>query len=299
MRFAHDVLNIIIDSTYIPLCRIPHNRLVGREAPIRGVRQRDQLPGELARVAYQPPPLGTDPLGLGVQVLDPVCRCGHDLHSLLTGHLEPVLSLASRLRRDLLGRVASALKNPRDLRAHPLERALDGTLRRARCAKLCHQLAHPLHIGIDRNAVIAAQRDRKIDLGSDPNRIIRQPRRGRRDLLKDRVLLSSRTLIRHASHTTPAHTTATSAARASSQKAGKIRRLPATRSPTRYCPSPRDDTDSRCLINLLRQEPSTGALVLTSPAVGEEAALGVASPLPGVHRPRGRSAGYRRAGPEQ
>jgi RNA-directed DNA polymerase len=34
MRFAHDVLNIIIDSTYNPLCRIPHNGFCER----RGVR---------------------------------------------------------------------------------------------------------------------------------------------------------------------------------------------------------------------------------------------------------------------
>jgi hypothetical protein len=30
MRFAHDVLNIIIDSTYNRLCRIPHNGILGR-----------------------------------------------------------------------------------------------------------------------------------------------------------------------------------------------------------------------------------------------------------------------------
>jgi hypothetical protein len=34
MRFAHDVLNIIIDSTYNRLCRIPHNGICER----RGVR---------------------------------------------------------------------------------------------------------------------------------------------------------------------------------------------------------------------------------------------------------------------
>ena len=70
-------------------------------------------------------------------------------------------------------------------------------IRQARRLKLSHDLAHPPHIRIDRTTVIPTPRDRKIDIGNNPDRIIRMPVRRRGDPLNDRVLLRSRRGIRH------------------------------------------------------------------------------------------------------
>ena len=56
---------------------------------------------------------------------------------------------------------------------------MHGGLGRARRLKLGDELAHPRHVGVDRNAVIAAQADREIDIGNNAHRIIKEPCRRR------------------------------------------------------------------------------------------------------------------------
>ena len=72
-----------------------HLRLGRREGFIRGLRQLDQLAGELARVFDDREPLSPDPVRVGVQILQPLDGRGRDLRSLLTGDLEPVLGLST------------------------------------------------------------------------------------------------------------------------------------------------------------------------------------------------------------
>jgi hypothetical protein len=61
----------------------------------RGLRQRDQLAGELAHVFDDPAPLSPDPVCVSVQILQPLLPRGRDLRSLLTGDLEPILGLGT------------------------------------------------------------------------------------------------------------------------------------------------------------------------------------------------------------
>ena len=84
--------------SHVALCRFGLSRqlrLGRREALRRGLRQRGQLTGELARVFDDPQPLSPDPVCFGVQILQPLLPRGRDLRSLLTGDLEPVLGLGT------------------------------------------------------------------------------------------------------------------------------------------------------------------------------------------------------------
>ena len=73
--------------------------------------------------------LDPDPVGVRVQILDPLVSGGDDLRRLDPRVLEPVLALAARLGRDLLGRLVRALEDAGDLLADALERPADRRLR--------------------------------------------------------------------------------------------------------------------------------------------------------------------------
>ena len=135
--------------------------------------------------------LGPDPVGVGVEVLDLLLGAGHELGSPRCGPLEPILGLAARLSGDLLGGLVGALEDPRDLLADPLERPADRRLGRPRRLQLGDELAGLLHVRVDREAVISAQRDRKMRRRDDRHRIVRQRRQRSGDLLQDRVLVGS------------------------------------------------------------------------------------------------------------
>ncbi len=107
------------------------------------------------------------------------------------GLLEPVLGLTARLRGDLLGRIVRSLQDPRDLLADALQRAPDRGLGRPRRLQFGDQLAGLLDIGVDRDAVIAAQRHREVDVCRERHRIVWQRRQRRGDLLDDGVLRGS------------------------------------------------------------------------------------------------------------
>ena len=59
-----------------------------------GLGQGQQLRGQIAGVVDDPVALDPDPVGVGVEVLDPLLRRGGDLGRLGAGLLEPVLGLA-------------------------------------------------------------------------------------------------------------------------------------------------------------------------------------------------------------
>ena len=70
-----------------------------REALGGGVGERGQLLGELPRVVDDPVALDPDPVGVGVEVLDPLVGAGDDLRRLDPRVLEPVLGLARATAR--------------------------------------------------------------------------------------------------------------------------------------------------------------------------------------------------------
>src|ERR1700727_143955 len=101
--------------------------------------------------------------------------------------LEAVLSLAPRLSRYLLGGVMRALKDPGDLLADPLQRLANRGLGRTRRLQLGDQLTGLLDIGINRQAVVPAERYGEVGVhGCD--RVIRQGIQWSGDLLEDRML---------------------------------------------------------------------------------------------------------------
>ena len=147
------------------------------------------MAGELAGVVDDPAALDPDPIGVGVQVLDPLLRRGDDLGRFDSGRLEAVLGLGAGLPSDLFSRFVGALKNARDLLANPLQGPAHGGLGRARGLKLGHELTGPLHVGIHGDPVITPQRVREVSVDHGDRVVGEGVERGG-DLLKDRVLAS-------------------------------------------------------------------------------------------------------------
>jgi hypothetical protein len=81
-----------------------------------------------------------------------------------------------------------ALEDTRHFFSDALQAAADGGFRRPRRLKLRHQLTGAPHVGVNGQAVIAAQRDRKLDLAHGRQRIVRQRGQRRGDFLEDCVL---------------------------------------------------------------------------------------------------------------
>ena len=103
---------------------------------------------------------------------------------------------------DLAGRVVGALEDPRHLLADPLERSADRRVGRAGRLQLGDELARLLHVGVDGEPVVPAQRGREVDVGHGRNGVVGQRRERRGDLLHQRVFGGGRALIGHgADHT--------------------------------------------------------------------------------------------------
>ena len=151
---------------------------VGGEAIGRGPGQGQELAGEILGVGDDPLALQPDPVGVGVQVLDPLLGVLGDLCGLDARLREPILGLAARLRGDLLGRLVRALQDPRDLLAHPLERPAHRRLRRPRRLQLGHEPAGLAHVLVNGHAVVPAQHGWEVSV-DDRERIDGSASRGR------------------------------------------------------------------------------------------------------------------------
>ena len=159
-----------------PLGRDPlGGGLVGRREPRSGtLGEREQLRRELARVLHDAQPLGPDPVGLGVEVLDPLFAGGRDLRQPLGGRPQagprPRAGTGSLSARRSRARV----EDPGDLLSDSLERSADSGVGRAGGLDLGHELARLLDVRVDREPVIAAERDREVRISGDLDRVIGQ-----------------------------------------------------------------------------------------------------------------------------
>ena len=78
--------------------------------------------------------------------------------------------------------LVGALQNARDLLPEPLERSAHRRLRGAGGVELGHELTGLLHVGIDREPVVAAHGDREVGVHDDRHRVIGQGCERRSDL---------------------------------------------------------------------------------------------------------------------
>ena len=109
-----------------------------------------------------------DLLRVGVRLL------AHEV-GLALGALDAPLGLGPGARRDLVGGLVRALEDAGGLLADLRERPLDDRLLRLAALEVGHQLAHLLHEGVDRGAVVAAHHDREAALADLVGAAAREP----------------------------------------------------------------------------------------------------------------------------
>ena len=158
-----------------------------REAVRRGVGQPQQLLRQLACVLDDPVTLGPDPVGLSVELADPLLGRGHDLSRLLTRGLQPVLGLAAGLGGDPLAGLVGALKDSETSSpTRSSARRIAASGERVTCSSAT-SWAVLRDVGVDREPVIPAQNGGEFDVGDDRQGVVGQGRERPGDLLDERV----------------------------------------------------------------------------------------------------------------
>jgi len=97
------------------------NLLVIREALGRGLGEGEQLRGQIAGVVDDAVALNPDPVGVGIEVPDPLGRPRGDLGPFDPRVLKAILGFPTRLRGDHLRRLVSPLQDPGNLLPDALE----------------------------------------------------------------------------------------------------------------------------------------------------------------------------------
>ncbi len=149
------------------------NSLLGWEAGRGRARERSELVGQLAYVRNDPVALCPDMVDLRVELGCALLGIARDLlrasarllldgARFLAGARQSLLGLGARLGRQLLGGLMRALEDLGHLFADALKRPADGALGRAARVELGYELRYPPHICVDREPVVAAQRDGKV-----------------------------------------------------------------------------------------------------------------------------------------